>query len=175
MLLSIGKRAAASEDLVTLLLECHGRIRSFLEIARRAADADQAPAAEIAEACARVSRYFTEAFPLHVRDEEESVVPRLRGQSVEVDAALERMRREHGEHAPMIASLLGAVGDLAGTPGSAELRAALVVILDALSPAIEAHLVQEETVIFPVLARLPDAVRAQMVAELRARRAPVSA
>ena len=60
MLGKIG-RSAAPADAVALLLECHGRIRAFLAMARRVGEAIQ------------VHRNFTLALPLHARDEEESI------------------------------------------------------------------------------------------------------
>ena len=86
------------QDIVDLLLECHERIRSFAGVARRIAETTSASADEIRDAAARVSRYFSEALPLHVADEEQSIIPRLAGKNADVDAALARMHGEHQEH-----------------------------------------------------------------------------
>lgn len=89
---------ATPEDAVGLLLECHHRIRTFLALARRIAAAGPGDRGDVADSAARVTRYFTQALPLHARDEEESVLPRLRGRAADVDVALEVMAREHREH-----------------------------------------------------------------------------
>src|SRR5690606_18929577 len=77
MLHTIGRKSR-SERLTEMLADCHARIRSFIALAIAAGE-QQAPPEEVAAACARVERYFVQAFPLHVRDEEDSVLPRLRG------------------------------------------------------------------------------------------------
>src|SRR5262245_13477398 len=88
----------ADGDLVDLLLDCHRRIRRFASTARHLADADAVTDAEAREASAATARYFTVALPLHVRDEEDSIVPRLLGRDPQVDAALREMSRQHLDH-----------------------------------------------------------------------------
>lgn len=171
MLLSIGKRDTRPDDIVPLLLACHERIRGFLELARRAATTDEATDAEVSEACRGVARYFLEAFPLHVLDEEDSVLPRLRGRDPAIERSLEAMRLEHAAHEPAVRALLDALAALGAAPADRALRASLARVLGALEPDIARHLAEEEATIFPALAALPDAERAQIVAELRARRA----
>src|SRR5215468_1101653 len=87
-------------DVVDLLIECHERIRSFIAPAGRVANADRPSAVEVREVARRITRYFSEALPLHVADEEESIMPRLRGKTAELDASLSEMREEHREHDP---------------------------------------------------------------------------
>ncbi len=96
-MLTFGPRPPAG-DVVDLLLECHTRIRSFTTLAARLASTPGLAAAEVAEAAAGVHRYFTQALPLHARDEEESVLPRLRGRDPEVDRELAEMVHEHRGH-----------------------------------------------------------------------------
>src|SRR5512138_411206 len=70
MLLQLGRRVA-SEDVVDLLDECHGRIRRFLAMARALANAPRdAALSEIVATASQVRRYFAEGFALHVEDEE---------------------------------------------------------------------------------------------------------
>jgi iron-sulfur cluster repair protein YtfE (RIC family) len=159
MLHSIGKKSAPA-DLVDMLLECHGRIRKFSALAVAIAERTDLPRDELAEACGQVERYFTVALPLHVRDEEESVLPRLRGRSAEVDAALARMHDEHVEHGPALERML------AGLKTPRELHAPAT----ALQAMFESHLRQEEQVLFPAIRALPVAEQAAIVNELRARR-----
>ncbi len=170
MLARIGKPAAAG-DAVDLLLECHERIRSFLALARRVAEAD--PAEEgVADAAGRVRRYFGEALPLHARDEEDSVLPRLRGVDARLDAALEAMHREHREHEPLLAQLVDACGAIAADPRALGARAPLLAAVSLeLDVLFAEHLCSEETVVFPAMRRLLDrAADAAIVREIRARR-----
>src|SRR5690348_4599251 len=90
-----GSRRTQGDGPVELLLECHERIRTFIALARAAGEKPDAPAAEIADACTRVERYFSKALPLHVLDEELSVLPRLRGSSPDVDRVLHDMESQH--------------------------------------------------------------------------------
>ena len=162
---------ATPEDAVALLLECHERIRSFLALAARVAGAGPAEPG-VAEAAARVARYFSEALPLHARDEEESILPRLHGRERELDAALDAMEHEHREHGPALAALVTACRAVAGDPSQ----------LPAVSPALARatadldaqfveHLRREEAVVFPAMRRLlAPSDDAAIVRELRARR-----
>lgn len=174
MFISIGRNTRRHEeavDLVDLLLECHGRIRTFTGLAEALGRRSDAPASEIVEGCARCERYFTEALPLHVEDEERSVLPRLRGRDAELDRALEEMQHEHARHEASIAALLDASRALRERPedrGRAEALAAAAV---ALGAELEAHLRHEEQLIFPAVRRFfSPADHLAAIGELRARR-----
>lgn len=163
---------AAPDDAVGLLLDCHERIRGFLALAARLAEAGLAERDGVAEAAARVRRYFSEALPLHARDEEESVLPRLRGKDPAVDAELDEMRREHGEHGPPLDALVQACAALAEDPSR---QGALAPALRRAAAELDAHFAQhlrrEEAVIFPALRRLLSSEEdAAVVREIRARR-----
>jgi len=176
MLTNLG-RPAAPADAVELLLECHVRIRWFLELAGRLAAARDPPPEEVAAAAARVHRYFTQALPLHARDEEESLLPRLRGRDSTVDRELEVMRREHDEHAGPLGRLTGLCAALAAEPGRlAEMAPAVGLAGSLLASLFAVHLDREERVIFPAVRRsLNVAEDARLAAEMRARRAPARA
>jgi iron-sulfur cluster repair protein YtfE (RIC family) len=175
MLTHIGA-ARPTEDLVELLLECHGRIRTFTELATRLAAASDAPPAEVAETAARVHAYFSRALPLHARDEEESVLPRLAGRDRAVDASLVAMHRDHREHVPAVDRVVTLCGTLASAPELLpELAASLGAAAAALRDHFTRHLAEEEAVVFPAIARFVDPdTQAQIVRELRARRQPAS-
>jgi hemerythrin-like domain-containing protein len=171
MLLSLGRRPLAS-DLTDLFLECHQRIRSFaslaVEIGRRA----DLPDEEVRAACVRCERYFTQALPLHVRDEEESLLPRLRGLDPAVDAALDAMHRQHDEHGPLLRAFLAALRGVHDDPADLLARASLLDHARSLAQTFGEHLDGEERILFPALrARLPPETQGQILAELRARRA----
>ncbi len=175
MLHTIGKKRSGEGDLVDMLLECHGRIRTFSGLAIAIGErADVAPA-EVIDGCSRVERYFSEALPLHVRDEEESILPRLRGRSSAVDAALECMHEQHEMHVDILGRLLTSSAALRRQPDAATARAALLGVARPLWSVFEPHLRAEEQVIFPaVRALLTDEERVTIVTELRARRRPAS-
>lgn len=172
-MLQIGTRRAGDGDIVDALLECHERIRQMTALARALSGAGpERRAEEVREAASRVRRYFTEALPRHVEDEEASIAPRLRGRDPEVDAALDEMGAEHQAHEARVARLVALCRTLEGAPD--ELAAARDE-LDQVSRFLEAefavHLEREETVILPALRRLLDAdERAAIQAEMRARR-----
>jgi iron-sulfur cluster repair protein YtfE (RIC family) len=159
-------------DLVELLLECHARIRRFIALARTVAARPDASPEDTREACERVQRYFTEALPLHVADEEESVLPRLRGQSPQVDDALALMAGQHAAHAEPLQSMLQAAAALGLDRDDAQARGALLATAARLEAEFEEHLALEEAALFPALRALPLATQAELVGELRRRRQP---
>ena len=174
MLVTLGQRAK-SEEVVDLLVECHGRIRKFLGFARDLATAREAPHDEIRALATQVRRYFAVSLPLHVADEEELIEPALAGTSVEVDAALAAMHAEHATHGPALARLVGACAELERDPSAlpriAEVLAATTATLAA---EFEPHLAREERVIFPALAALDAAKRDAIRAGMRARREQIA-
>jgi iron-sulfur cluster repair protein YtfE (RIC family) len=171
MLIGRGPRTA-SFDLVDLLRECHQRIRQFSDLAVAIAARREAPIEQVVDACADVRRYFREALPLHVADEEESILPRLVGQDSQVDEALVTMHRQHSEHEPMLQQLLAACSIVQSSPGALEdLRAQILQLATEFRGAFESHLMLEESRIFPSLGSLlsPE-VQNEIVQELRGRR-----
>ena len=171
MLVSLGHHAKAQGDLVDLLLECHDKIRSFVRLAEAVGTRVDLKDGECADACARVTRYFREALPLHVADEDEAILPRLRGRDPAVDAALAAMHAEHLAHQPKLAALFVVLDAVAASPRDPGLRADLARLAEALRNEFADHLRGEETVVFPALRRLLSLdEQAAIVRELRARR-----
>lgn len=175
MLVNIGPRKQP-EDVVDLLIECHARIRSFTELARRLGSAQGASADEVRDAAGRIRRYFTEALPRHVADEAESILPRLRGKSPALDAALARMDEEHVEHGPPLGELLHLCSTLERDPGGlAQIAPELLRVASGLEAQFQAHLTNEEEIVFPAIrSLLPPNEREAILEELRARRRPGS-
>jgi iron-sulfur cluster repair protein YtfE (RIC family) len=175
VLMRIGKGPITDGGVLELLVECHARIRHFCALARTLADAKDAPAAEIGEAALRVHRYFGEALPLHAADEEESILPRLRGREPDVDRELDTMVAEHREH-EAAGSALARVVELSRTLAHdparlPELAGALREAAEQLTGHFEGHLEREERVIFPAIRRHVDPdLDAWLVGEVRARR-----
>lgn len=171
MLIQLGNRPESIDDALSLLSACHARIRKFLGFARALGERPISPA-EAADVAAQVVRYFRVAYPLHVLDEDCSLLPVLRGRDAEVDAALERMSRDHVTLDTGLEPLLVLLEAIPRDGGLAE--DAKRAILEAVAPlemAMEDHLGIEERVLFPGAARLltPDE-RTALREAIRARR-----
>jgi iron-sulfur cluster repair protein YtfE (RIC family) len=170
MLHGIGRKQR-SEDLAGMLQDCHARIRQFIALGIAVGERADAPDEEVVEACDRMRRYFVEAFPLHVRDEEESILPRLRGRSAEIDAALDRMHDEHALHDEPLRRVLDLVASVRADPRKTTDRAALARTSAELQADLERHLAAEEAIILPAVRKLLSAEEQQAaIDELRARR-----
>ena len=167
----IGERGGGDGgDPVDSLLACHQRIRSFLALGARLVE-PRAGAADIADACRSIERYFREAMPLHVADEEESILPRLGGREEAVDRALAEMREQHAAHQADIAALIGGAAALAAEPLDASLRAQLLAVRHEVEAELAPHLALEEAIILPAMRRLLGAGElADIANEIRARR-----
>ena len=175
MFTTIGTRSKP-EDLVSLLLECHKRIRMFSRLAEALGRRDDLPAEEVIDAAQRCERYFSEALPLHIEDEEQSLLPRLQEQPEEVQAALATMHAQHVDHAVQLSALLQALRALRAEPKAPHLRERLLAVAAPLVEDFEQHLLLEESVIFPaVRVALSPATQIIAMEELRARRRHPSA
>lgn len=169
MIVQLGKRTVDG-DVDVLLSECHLRIRRFLALATRLTASD-AHALDVREAAGQVRRYFAEAFPLHLADEDELLVPRLRGREEALDRAIERMHRDHEHHEAHVTHLVELCGALEhGADAVPALVQDLAATTQHLTAVLEAHLVLEEREIFPAIRQLSDDERAQIRAAMRARR-----
>jgi iron-sulfur cluster repair protein YtfE (RIC family) len=171
MLIKIGPTKEPS-DAVDLMLECHDRIRSFVSLACRLASAAEASEDEVRETAARVSRYFSEALPLHVADEEQSIVPRLAGKNPEMDAVLQAMHGEHIGHEANLKVVVETCNALKASPAMLpQLRDALLDAASDLEAEFARHLKQEEEVIFPAIrSLLTPEQQLSILNELRGRR-----
>lgn len=165
-----------ADEPTELLVACHGRIRHFSEVALRLARGAGHPVAEVIEAAKGVHRYFSVALPLHERDEEDSIAPRLLESAArsEVQDALARMTDEHGAIDALIEQTMPLWQRVAAQP---EVLASLTDELEdravRLASLFEPHLALEEGTLFPALARaLPRATRVILLREIRARRTP---
>ena len=165
-LVRLGTRSSNAPDAATLLLECHTRIRNFSGLAVKLATVD-APDAELTDAAARVHRYFTQALPLHVEDEERSLAPRLRRFAADAAAALDDMEREHRAHAELLRILVPAWDSLRADPKGRSRTLADATLLQTL---VEEHLAAEERLVIPALARLSVEELGALAGEMKARR-----
>jgi iron-sulfur cluster repair protein YtfE (RIC family) len=162
----LGPKPPVDETAAGLILDCHARVRTFSELAVKLAT-EAASDVELMEAAARVLRYFTQALPLHVADEEQSLAPRLRRFSPETIDALTTMEREHREHERLLAALIESWHRLQSDPGPCAVTAD-----DArrLRQEMERHLSAEERLVVPALAQLPPDEQRGFIEELRQRR-----
>lgn len=165
-----------AEEPTELLVACHGRIRHFSEVARRLARGAGRPVDQVIEAANGVHRYFSVALPLHERDEEDSIAPRLLESAArsEVQDALARMKEEHRAIDAVLEQTLPLWQRVAAQP---ELLASFDDELEEravrLASLFEPHLALEEGTLFPAIARaLPKATRVVLLQEIRARRTP---
>lgn len=171
MLIQIGRgKDVSRDDVVGALLACHDRIRAFTALAQRILGSTVAPI-DVADAAARIERYFRVAFPLHVEDEQLSICPRLVAASVTPDVlyATNEMMDEHAPIDALVACLLPRWAALAGDPLELPaLAARLAHDTGELDRLLLAHLEREEKVLFPAvrehLAGDEIAIRAEMVA-----------
>jgi hemerythrin-like domain-containing protein len=168
MLTQVGKRPSSDGSVLQRLLECHERIRSFCALARRLTNGGSDD--DVRQAATELRRYFGIGLPLHVRDEEESLRPRLLRLGDPVgDEALDQMTVEHARIEVLLGELGRAWGQIVERPG----REACVALHD---PALELdvhmrqHLSHEERRVFPALGQLPPDQLAAIVAEMQARR-----
>lgn len=164
----------SSTDAIGLLLECHERIRRFSRLAVRLAS-EPAPEKDVAEAARGVHRYFSKALPLHVEDEDRSLMPRLEPLAPEeVRKALARMNGEHRVIDALVEELLPHWAAIAEAPGTLEpIRADLKRKSEALETLMLGHLENEETLIFPNARRALAREQLEALAgEMRDRRKP---
>ncbi len=173
MLVPLGKRQS-TEDVVELLLECHERIRKFLKMARDLAHAENPNSDEVRNVAAQIARYFGEALPLHVADEQEQILPRIASWSPDIDRALAAMTDDHAAHVAWVDRLTAICNSLVRQPGELpRVRAELRQIADHLSADMGRHLELEERVVFPALRRLSADQKTELLDSMRERRARV--
>ncbi|HET9450813.1 MAG TPA: hemerythrin domain-containing protein [Aggregicoccus sp.] len=166
--------AVAGGPIAARLLECHERIRRFTAMATRLAGALGAPATEVVEAARQLRRYFSMALPLHVADEDGTVMPRLlaAGPDEPLRAALQQMESEHLLIDALLPTQLEAWARLEAQPALLpKLASTLAQGAALLEDALGKHLELEERVIIPALdLLLPRELQLQMVEEMKARR-----
>jgi iron-sulfur cluster repair protein YtfE (RIC family) len=155
MLVTLGK-PRMPDDLVELLMACHERIHRFLDMARRLAEARGAAPAELQTTAGQVRRYFANALPQHIADEDLVIVPHLVGRTAALDAALGAMSADHVDHAQAVSRLVVSAAGVEDDPRlAATTRHELAAATEALRALLIPHLALEEDLIFPVLRELP--------------------
>ena len=171
------KNETDSASPLDMLLGCHARTRHFMQLSRTLAYAESASQKEIAEAATAIFRYFGEAVPLHEADENQSLFPRLHAALPHgglIREAAETMVEQHKAISELMAELLPLCASLGRNPGRLpSVSCSLVHVTSALNLIFAAHLLLEETVVFPAIAEwLSPAQIKQMSREMHARRHP---
>ncbi|MFO0682485.1 MAG: hemerythrin domain-containing protein [Sandaracinus sp.] len=176
MAIALGRAPRAiAETPEALLLACHEKMRTFAARARSLAAMEPRAESdvEVSEEAAAIARYFGESLALHVRDEEESILPRLVGRSPALDRALEAMEQDHAEHEPWLQALVHALGRIAEQPQCLrEEQLDLATAAREVEDRLRVHLAAEEATVLPALGALSETERLAILREIRARRRP---
>lgn len=168
MLESLSTTAESPE---TYLEAAHAKTRRQLVDAERLLELGSADADEIVRLSAALRRYFTDNIRLHEADELVSVLPRL----VADEAIGEHFAMILNEHAVldhMVAEIAPLWALVEHDPSDfEELHEPLARATRRLVAVFELHLTREEDHIFPRLRALETAERAQVLVEMKERRA----
>jgi len=177
MPVQIGAPTHNFTDPTGLLSDCHRRVEMFLGTLEAVADViDRSATEESRRALESALRYFAQAAPKHTADEEESLFPRLRQiQDPEVEAVfskLEQLEDEHRWAAPLHADLdrLGAQYLSSGSLSSPEVGDFRKAVA-SLASMYKQHIAVEDSLVFPLAARiLSNAEKIAIAEEMAARR-----
>lgn len=177
MPVQIGARLHTFSDPTGLLSDCHRRIEMFLGALESVARVLDRPVTdETARSLTSALHYFREAAPKHTADEEVSLFPRLRQiHNPEAQSALEQLEKLEGDHrwAAPLHEGIERLGQQYLSKGSlsageaARFRAAVA----RLGTMYRRHIGVEDTVVFPVAARvLSQTDRTEIAQEMAERR-----
>jgi hemerythrin-like domain-containing protein len=177
MPVQIGAKTHNFTDPTGLLSDCHRRIEMFLGTLEAVAGVIDGPATEeTRQALESALRYFAQAAPKHTADEEESLFPRLRQiHDPEVEDAfskLEELEDEHRWAAPLHAEVdrLGEQYLSSGSLSSTEIRDFRRAVA-SLASMYKQHISVEDSLVFPLAARvLSDSEKMVIAEEMAARR-----
>jgi hemerythrin-like domain-containing protein len=177
MPVQIGAKTHNFTDPTGLLSDCHRRVEMFLGTLEAVAKVIDRPATEeTSRALGSALRYFAQSAPKHTADEEESLFPRLRQiHHPAIESAfskLEQLEEEHRWAVPLHAEVecLGAqyvsTGNLS-SPEVDEFRKAVA----SLASMYKQHISVEDSLVFPLAARmLSDADKSAIAEEMAGRR-----
>lgn len=144
-----------------LMSDCHRRIEMFLGVLQRVAGANEGRtlAPDHREAMESALRYFASAAPMHTRDEEDSLFPRMRQvddpQMADILKRVDRLEADHGvaerHHAEVdrLCRQWLERGEL-----STQERERLNELLANLKAAYQEHIQLEDDVVFPAAAQM---------------------
>jgi hemerythrin-like domain-containing protein len=153
-----------------LMSDCHRRIEMFLGVLQRVATANAGGAlpADHRQAMESALRYFASAAPMHTRDEEDSLFPRMRqmddSQMAAILARVDRLEADHGvaeRHHAEVDRLCRQWLDREGLSTQEVKR--LNELLTNLKAAYQEHIQLEDDVVFPIAAQM---LSSQALAEI---------
>ena len=179
MPVQIGAKAHNFTDPTGLLSDCHRRVEMFLGTLKAVAQViDHPPTEETSRALESALRYFAQAAPKHTADEEESLFPRLRQiHNPEIESAfskLKQLERDHRWAAPLHANVerLGTQYLSTRNLSSSEVEEFRKDVA-RLAEMYQHHIRVEESVVFPLAARILSKAEKMAVAEEMASRRKV--
>ena len=82
------------DDPIGLLRACHEKMQAHCDLLTALIDKEDLDD-EARAAARKVSRYFSQSAPLHHRDEEEDLFPRINRQSLKVAELVHALKKEH--------------------------------------------------------------------------------
>ena len=159
-----------------MLLDCHVRIRHFVQLSHTLAHTRDASPEQVAEAAGAIMRYFRQALPLHEADENETLFPRIH-RIAPLGSALREAAKvmvdQHHIIEELVFELAAVCGALRSQPERLPgLSSQLQHTAEALDQVFSSHLHMEETVIFPAITQLPAEELKAMSREMQQRRHP---
>jgi hemerythrin-like domain-containing protein len=168
--------ASASSTPLEMLQGCHARIRHFMQLSRTLAEAVDASQDDISDAAVSLTRYFSEALPLHEADENQTLFPRLYDAAPlasPLREAANAMVEQHHAINELVAELLSLCSTIRRQPELLpSLARHLRQVTSALDQVFDSHLHMEETVIFPALLQFTSAQLEEISREMQQRRLP---
>ena len=177
MPVQIGTKTSSFSDPTGLLSDCHRRIEMFLGALRAVGEVEGRPLSDDERrALDAALRYFREAAPKHIADEEESLFPRLRSvpdpEVKSVLATVAQLEQEHRWAAPLHAEVerIGQQWLLDGRLPGDQARAFQSAV-GKLESMYRTHIEFEDKVLFPLAARaLSPGQKADVAQEIAKRR-----
>jgi iron-sulfur cluster repair protein YtfE (RIC family) len=161
-----------------LILEAHEKLRSFTALAVQLGHARDALPAKLSEAAARVERFFSVSLPRHFEDEDYVLVPRLftTALSLELVQHLWEVGRQHEELEQLVQQLAPLWLAVRDTPQRyPEFAEPLATGGRQLMKLVEAHLLLEERLLFPLIrSRLTAETLAELASRILERRGQLS-
>jgi len=167
---------AGYDQPIGMLRDCHRRIRHFAGIFQKVAREAKGYllSKEQQDAVQAAMRYFRTSGPMHNRDEEDSLFPRLLQRAdADVTAVIERLEREHREAEKLHQRIAALYQNWMSEYGlnSAE-EEELVSVTEALASFYSRHIEMEENIVFRAAETLlPAAEQGTVGQEFAARRA----
>jgi hemerythrin-like domain-containing protein len=176
MPIQIGTKTHNFSDPTGLLSDCHRRIEMFLTALEAVATVIDRPASEeTRRALESALRYFSEAAPKHIADEEVSLFPRLRQiQNAEIQSSfsqLEKLEEEHRWAATLHSEVesLGRQYLLTNCLSGIEVEKFRNAVT-CLAFMYKRHIQFEDSVVFPLATRLLHHAEKMAIAEEMTRR-----